>query len=152
MDPVSVTIVSALAAGATAALKDVATSAIKDAYAALRRLIAERHPKVIPFVEAVEADPSSEPEQTVLSKKLSQATMEPDVRDAAVALLERLDELRDESGARALFDFGKLRAAKNFQLTDIELTGALLKADEATFSGDFEARGIRQRGGSSGNS
>lgn len=148
MDPVTVTIVSALVAGATAAAKDLATSAVKDAYAGLRRLIADRYERAAPSAEDVEADPTSEPEQKVLAKKLDQAGAAGDeeLKAATQALLNALEALRAEPRAAALFDFDKLRAAKNFELEDIEAAGTVLRAREATFEGDFKAKGIRQTG------
>ena len=73
MEPITATIVAALLAGATAAAKDVATAAIKDAYAGLKRLIKDRYERAAPFVEAVEADPTAKPEQQVLAQQLSRA-------------------------------------------------------------------------------
>jgi len=147
MDPVTVTIVVALAAGAAAAAKDVASSAIKDAYAGLRRLIVDRYARAVPFAEAVEEDPSSEPEQAVLAKQLSQAgaSSDEELKSAAQTLLDAIEELREEPRVAALFDFVKLRAAKTFQLKDIEAFGTVLRADEATFEGDFIAEGVRQK-------
>jgi hypothetical protein len=144
MDPITVTVVSALAAGAAAAAKDVATSAIKDAYAALKRLILDRYKKSGPFIEAIEADPTSQPEQAVLSKQLTAAPIDPDLKQAAVAMLEAVESLKAEPRAQAMFDFGRLRALKSFQLSDLVVTGPVLHAEEATFEGDFEARRIVQ--------
>jgi hypothetical protein len=50
----------------------------------------------------------------------------------------------DNPKAQAVFDFGKLRAAKNFELNDIQFFGTLLRAEEANFEGDFTATGISQ--------
>lgn len=147
MDPVTATIVVALAAGAAAAAKDVASSAIKDAYAGLRKLIVDRYARAVPFAEAVEEDPSSEPEQAVLAKQLEQAGASSDegLKWAAETLLNALTELREDPRAAALFDFDKLQAAKTFQLKDIQAVGTVLRAREATFQGDFIAEGIRQK-------
>ena len=61
MDPITVTIVSAVAAGAAAGASEVATSAIKDAYTGLEAADCRRLPgNVAPFVDAVEADPGLE--------------------------------------------------------------------------------------------
>jgi hypothetical protein len=43
-----------------------------------------------------------------------------------------------------MFDFGRLRAARNFELEDIEAVGPVLRASEADIGGDFKAKGIRQ--------
>lgn len=146
MDPVTITIVSALAAGAAAGASQVATTAIRDGYAGLKRLIIDRYQQTGPFANAVEADPTSEPEQEVLAKQLARAGAQRDeeLKAAAQLLLNELESLRSEPRAAALFDFGKLRAAKNFELEDIRATGTVLRADEATFEGDFKARKIDQ--------
>jgi hypothetical protein len=146
MEPVTVTIVTALAAGAAAAAKDVATKAVKDAYSGLRKLIVDRYQKAAPFVEAVESNPTSEPEQKVLLNQLNQAHSDAEAKSLAVALLDALQELQNDPRAQAVFDFGKLRAAKNFELSDIQFSGTLLRASEATFEGDFKATKLRQNG------
>lgn len=144
MEPVTITIVTALAAGALAAAKDVATSAVKDAYAGLKKLIIDRYHKAGPLVAAIEAQPTSETDQKLLSTHLTQAEADPNLKQSAVALLQALEALHEDPRARAVFDFGKLRAAKNFELNDIEFSGTLLRADEATFDGDFKATQLRQ--------
>ena len=144
MEPITVSIVAALAAGAAAAAKDVASTAVKDAYAALKQLLITRYRKTEPFVEAVEADPMSEPEQKVLSKQLDSVTPDNDLKDAVARLLGALEELRNDPRAEAVFDFDKLRAAKNFELSDVEFGGTLLRARDATFEGDFKATHLRQ--------
>ena len=144
MDPITVTLVSALAAGATAVAQGFATEAIKDAYKALKQRILSRFDKAAPFVEAVESDPTSEPEQKVLAKQLPATEVDQDTKTAATALLDELTKLRNNEKAQAVFDFGKLEAAKNFELRDIVFSGTLLRAKEAKFEGDFLASGLRQ--------
>jgi hypothetical protein len=138
MEPVTTTIVTALASGAVAAAKNIATDAVRDAYAALKRLIIDRYHKAGPFVEAVESNPTSEAEQKVLSNQLASAEIDSQLKESALALLNALEELRQDPHAQAVFDFGKLRAARNFELNDIEFSGTLLRADEASFEGDFK--------------
>jgi hypothetical protein len=147
MDPITVTIVSAIAAGATAGASEVATSAIKDAYTGLKRLIVDGYRNVAPFVDAVEADPASKPEQTVLAKQLDQAgaAKDDELKAAAQVLLDAVDELRAKPGATVLFDFGVLHRARNVELEDIEALGPIFRAREATLEGDFKAKGIRQK-------
>jgi hypothetical protein len=147
MDPITVTIVSALAAGAAAVAKDVATSAIKDAYTGLKQLITDRYQRAAPFADAVEADPASKPEQTVLAKRLDQvgAARDDELKAAAQALLDAVAELRTNPEAAALFDFGVLHRARNVELEDIEALGTVFRAQEATLEGDFKAKGIRQK-------
>jgi hypothetical protein len=152
MEPVIATILAALVAGATAAAKDVATNAVKDAYSALKHLISDRYAKAGLFVEAVTANPSSRPEQQVLAKQLEQAGVgeDEDIKSRAQQLLDVLQELRQEPKGAALFDFGGLLKARNFELNDIEAIGQLLHVrGDAIFEGDFKATGIRQPAGGS---
>lgn len=55
MDPVSL-IVAALVAGATAGTSDVAASGVKDAYAALRRLLVRRFRSRVPEVSGIDSE------------------------------------------------------------------------------------------------
>jgi hypothetical protein len=150
MDPVTITIVAALAAGATAGITKVTTSAIEDAYAGLKRVITDRYHKAVPFVEAVQADPTSKPEQTVLARQLERigAANDDQLKAAAQALLDALESLRSEPRVAAMFDFDQLRAARNFEL-DIEGINQVFRAREATFEGDFKAKVRQPAGGKS---
>ncbi len=144
MDPITISIVTALAAGAVAGAKDIATSAVKDAYTGLKQVIHDRYRKAAPFVEAVEANPTSKPEQQDLANQLHQAKDDPQLKKVALTLIDALEELRNDPRAQAVFDFGKLRAARNFELSDIEFSGTLIRAADATFEGDFKATKLRQ--------
>ena len=147
MDPIVISVVSALAAGALAAAKGVATDAVKDAYAALKHVIVDRYKHAGPFVEAVEADPSSGDEQRVLAKKLAGAESSPELRQAATALLAAVEQLSTQPEAAAVFDFGKFKALKTFEVEDVEYFGTLFRAQEAVFEGDAKFKGLRLDGG-----
>jgi hypothetical protein len=153
VEPVIVTIVNALAAGAAAAAKDVATSAIKDAYAGLKRLIVNGYGSTRQAVDLVAGNPASEACQAVLAEELEKtgAAQDEALKAAAQVLLDGLASLRWEPRAAAMFDFGRLRAARNFELEDIETGGTVLRAEQADFGGDFKATGVRHTsaGGSS---
>lgn len=114
MDPGTATIVTALVVGAAAAAKDVASTAIKDAYAGLKRLISDRYQKAGPLVEAIEGNPSSRPEQQVLANQLDQqgASADADLKNLAGQLLAAIERLREEPQAPALFDFDQLHALR----------------------------------------
>lgn len=146
MDPVIISLVSAVAGGAIAAAKGVASSAVKDAYAGLRRLIVDRYERAVPFVEAIEADPESEPEKTVLAKQLDQAGVSDDdeLKAAVQAVLEALEGLRAEPSSVALLDFDTFRSLKNFEVEDAEVLGTLFRARNAFFEGDTKLKNIRQ--------
>ena len=153
MEPITTTIVAALVAGAVAATKEVATSAIKDAYHGLKRLVTDWYKGVKDAVAAVEADPDSDSERTVLAKRLEStgAVADEDLKVAAQALLDAVQELRGVEAAAALFDFDRLRVARNLELSDIEALGTVFKGRDVEVQGDFKASGIRQTGQSKKN-
>lgn len=153
MEPITTTIVAALIAGAVAATKDVATSAIKDAYQGLKRLLTDKYEGAKDAVAAVEANPDSDTERKALAKHLESvgATADDDMRVAAQALLDAVQELRGVEAAAPLFDFDRLRVARNLELTDIEALGAVFNGRDVEIQGDFKASGIRQTGQSKKN-
>jgi len=96
MDPITL-VVSALAAGAVAATKDVAAQAIKDAYAGLKSLVVRKFGSqgdVQAAVEQVEKKPDSSARQGVLKEELASAgvAQDADVLKQAQALLELLKQ------------------------------------------------------------
>lgn len=146
MDPVIFTVVTSLAAGATAIAQGVATAVGEDIYLGLKRLISDRYNKAAPFVEAVEANPGSQPEQQVLARQLDQvgAAQDKGLAEAAQALLDAIARLRGEPRAEALFDFDQLRIARNMQLKDIIATQVMRVRGVAEIEGDLTAENIRQ--------
>lgn len=93
MDPVSV-IVAALVAGASAAVKDTAGTAVKEAYTGLKRLIKSRFADDTTAVTALEAH-ASDPDtwEQPLRKSLAEVKPEndPELLDKAKSLLEVAD-------------------------------------------------------------
>lgn len=83
----------------------------------------------------------------MLAKQLEKASVakDEDLKTRAQQLLDALQELNHDPKAAALFDFGGLLKARNFELTDIEAIGPILHVKgDATFEGDIKASGIRQ--------
>lgn len=102
VDAMSV-IVGALAAGGVAGAKDVATAAVKDAYAGLRGLVVRRvsgSPQETEVVEILDAD-HLEPEirQARLHQALTRAQVDADAEIVAAA--QRLLTLMDPASAEA---------------------------------------------------
>ena len=99
VDPVSL-ILLALAAGAAAGVKDTASQAIKDGYAALKRLVSSRVAKQ-PTGELVVAQHAADPEtwQAPLRKALTDADASND--QELVTAAQELMELIDPQGTRA---------------------------------------------------
>jgi hypothetical protein len=147
MDPITVTIVSALAAGAAAAAKDVATDAIKDAYAGLKQLIVDRYRKTSEAVDLVTAAPASRARQAVLAEELEEtdAIQDAELKAAAQKLLDAVDELRTKPGIDALFNFENLRVARDFQLEDIETAGPVVRAADTDIGRDLKFKGVHQK-------
>ncbi len=81
MDPVTL-LVSTLALGATAALKDTAGTAIKDAYAGLKSLIEKKFGPQ-PAVDALEQKPASVKKREAAEEDLVSAAANEDVVHAA---------------------------------------------------------------------
>ena len=91
MDPITTAVVAALPALAS----DVAKSAVKDAYDALRTIICRRWGEtssVAKAVDALESDPSSREHARALEEKIAdiKATEDPDVMKALAKLVESL--------------------------------------------------------------
>lgn len=88
MDPVSL-IVSALALGANAGVKEAFSEAGKDAYSALKRLIG-KYSDVVDSVALLEQHPDSKAQLEVVAKELQRAAAGDDevLRASALALIE----------------------------------------------------------------
>lgn len=100
MDPVTV-IVSALGAGATVGLKDSASSAVTDMYAALKAAVAKKLAGR-PGAEVMLGRHEENPEtwQAPLAEELEKAgaDRDPDLTAAAQALLAQIDEAGTRAG------------------------------------------------------
>jgi hypothetical protein len=99
MDPISL-ILAALAAGATAAVKDTAGEAVKDAYAGLKALVRRRFggdSKAEAELDAVEREPGADPVALRAQLEGAWADHDDEILRVARELLEQLDP----EGARA---------------------------------------------------
>jgi len=140
-------LVAALSAGAIAAGKNLGGTIVKDAYGAVKTLIADRYKKSSAAVDALEEEPESELEQQVLEKRLAAENAGKDAELAALTktLLAALQDLKDDARAQGLLDFKKLVLKGNISVTDSDVDGPLLKAETATIEGDLTLRNIRQK-------
>lgn len=101
MDPITTTaIVAALAAGVAKSATTVGESVLVDAYQALKGLLQRKFgagSQVVKAVENLEAAPASEGRQITLNEEVQAAGADedPEVREAAQALIDRLKEMPD---------------------------------------------------------
>jgi hypothetical protein len=116
MDPATL-VVTALSAGAASGAGEAATTAVKDAYEGLKRLVSARFAGRN-AAEVALAEHESDPEtwQAPLTKQLIEtgAVTEPSVIEAA----QRLMALLDEAGSRAGKYTLDLRGAQGVQVGD----------------------------------
>ena len=94
MDPITL-IVAALVAGASAGLKDTASTVIKDSYAGLKSLIRKRFghrdPEIDQQLSAVDQRPDINPAPLAETLRSAGAGQDADLLAAAKALLEQAD-------------------------------------------------------------
>jgi len=84
MDPILITILSAMVAGAAAKAKDVASKAVSDAYDGLKSLLVRKLGKS-GAVQSVEDEPDSEPAGAALAEALAKQGLAKDAQLAALA-------------------------------------------------------------------
>jgi len=140
MDPATL-IVSAVATGAVAALKDTASQAVKDAYAALRSILQHRYGEV--DVSPLEAKPASAVKRASLAEDLGE-TEAPSDRELLGKAQELLDavELSDPDAAAAVgVDLRQVRAAF-VTIDQISTTGSGVVVRDSEFSGGIDIRRI----------
>ena len=116
MDPITL-IVTALAAGAVLGVKDVASTAVKDAYNGLKALVKKRFAGR-PDAELVLAKYENAPDtwQAPLTAELEQAGADQDA--ALVTAAQALRSLVDEAGTRAGKYTVDVRGAQGVQVGD----------------------------------
>ncbi|MBV8091785.1 MAG: hypothetical protein JOY71_16825 [Acetobacteraceae bacterium] len=142
MEPISAVALSlALGAGATAG-QEVVSSLVKDAYSALKDLIARRYPQV--SVQQLEQAPDSKSRRAVVEEDLTKAGAEQDT-DLLAAAQKLAELIRQQAPAVAAaigVDLKDVEAA-NLRLADIAASGTGVKLEKGKFSGDIEIRGVR---------
>jgi hypothetical protein len=129
VDPLSVTLGTAIAAGAAAALKDTASAAIKDAYAAVKEFVSKSYNRV--DVSQIEREPASGSRQAVLADELAKSGAEGDgeLRRLVTELVSALEEHDKGAAAAVGLDVKNLKA-KLLQIGQVS-DGAAITADTA---------------------
>jgi hypothetical protein len=124
-DPLSTTLAAAIAAGATAALKETAAKAVKDAYEAIKSYIAKMYSQI--DVNQIERNPEAATRQSVLQDEIVSAGAQDDqeLKDLAGHLLDAVEEHDESVGLKA-----KVLRVKLLEIDQV-VEGAGAKADVA---------------------
>ena len=154
MDPIMV-VVTAVALGASAGLKDVAAQAVKDAYAGLKALLTRREVDV----SGVERKPDSAAKQNSLREDLAELDgtsrqVDEQVLVAAREVIAAVKAHAPEAGAAIGIDLEELHAA-SLRISGVSATGTGVRGRAWTVEGDAVFENIRAgtsepRPGSSG--
>jgi hypothetical protein len=135
-------IVGALSAGATVALKESASQAVKDAYSGLKRLLAGR----LMSLPNLEEDPTDQDFRNAAQKELQRKNLDSDrdliqqVRELTLALEQVTREQLNNWG----IDISQLHAAQNVLIQNLQSTnhGVRIKDVEAS-SGNIHIKEIK---------
>jgi hypothetical protein len=140
MDPITVAIASAIAAGATTGLNETVAQAIKDAYGALKRLITKKGVDV----SDVERKPDSPAKRDSLAEDLKDkdAGTDAELLAATEALIAALREHAPEAAAAVGFQLDGVQAA-GLQVGDVEATGDGVVVKNSSFGGEMTFGDIR---------
>jgi hypothetical protein len=142
MEPISATIVSAIALGAAAALKEVSSQAVRDAYSGLKALIQRKYASV-PLAQ-LEENPASKARRAVVEEELtaSGAEHDEDLLQHAKAVLEAVQQHAPETGAAIGVDLEEVKGAA-LRIADLVASGAIsLKVTKGDFSGNLDISGV----------
>jgi hypothetical protein len=144
MDPLT-TIITALLAGAAAGLKSTAAAAIKDGYAALKQMLADRHKNV--DLAAIERDLQQIDARRMLEQQLrnSGAAEDAELTSSAKTLLEAVAQKEPGVAGVIGVDLEGIKAGK-VRIADIVSAGRGVRVKDAVSTGDFEISGIRAGG------
>jgi hypothetical protein len=147
MEPLT-SIVTALAAGAAAALQSTVEQAVKDSYGALKTLIQRKYARV--NLEQLEANPSSKSRRGVVEEDLAAVKVDQDaeVLQHAQVLLEAIQSRAPESAAAIGVDLKEIEGAA-LAIQRVTASGAGVKVERGKFSDDITIEDVRA-GGSGG--
>ena len=147
MDPLT-SLVTALAAGAAAALKSTVEQAVKDSYAALKKLILRKCTQV--QVDQLEINPNSKNRRGVIAEELKVAGADADaeVLQLAQALLDAIRSRTPETAASTGVEIKDIEAA-SLAIRRVIATGTGVKIEKGTFD-DITIEDVQagNRGGS----
>jgi flagellar capping protein FliD len=135
MDPLT-SLVTALAAGAAAALQSTVEQVIKDGYTALKGLIQRKYTQV--NVDQLEANPTSKSRRGVVEEDLKAAGADADaeVLQHAQMLLEAIQRQPPETAAAIGVDLKEIEGA-SLAIRRVIATGTGVKVEQGKFRGDI---------------
>lgn len=141
MEPVTA-IVTALALGAAAGLKDTAERAIKDGYAALKSLVQHKYAKV--DLAQLEKAPESTARRAVVTEELEAAgaVRDQEILRQAQKLIDEITAQAPETAAAIGVDLEDIKAA-SLTIEDVIASGTGAKVKKAEVAGDVTIKGIR---------
>ena len=145
MDPVSL-IVTALVTGAVAGLKPTATAAVKDAYAAFKRVVIDRYK--LTSLGSLEEKPDSAHRQAVVKEDLeaTSAGNDSDVLTLARKLLEQIALHDPKSAAVVGVDLQDVTAA-SIEISRILSSGDGVRIKGAQVTGNLSVTDVTSGGG-----
>jgi hypothetical protein len=147
MDPLT-SLVTALAAGAAAALQSTVEQVVKDSYAALKALIQRKYTQV--DVNQLEANPTSKNRRGVVEEELEAAGADKDseVLQQAQVLLEAIQRHTPQAAAAIGVDLKDIEGAA-LAIRRVTASGTGVKVTGAKLSGDLTIEDVHA-GGSGG--
>jgi UDP-N-acetylmuramyl pentapeptide synthase len=142
MDPISA-ITAALIAGATAAASDTASTAVKDAYQGLKKLLVDGYN--FASTALLDKKPKSEVTESAVSAELKETPKVADdkaILEATRALQEALSRAAPAQLAAWGVDIKTIEAGQNFIAERISGTGGGVRGDKITAKGDVRLSDI----------
>lgn len=149
IDPVTL-IVTALALGAAAGVKDTASQTIKDAYSGVKTLILRRYGDI--GLDALEKKPESQAKRDSVAEDLADigAGKDKELLIQAKALAQLVKQYAPNTAAEINIKLADLEAIGSFRLSDLAASGSGAKVDidvqRVKVGGDFEITGLHSEG------
>lgn len=144
MEPLSVTIATALALGAAAGLKDATEKAVEDAYLALRTLLSSKFSSI--SVEYLEKLPSSEARRAVVEEdlRLSGADKDPEVLKKSKLLLDAISEHAPQIAETMGVSLEKVKA-RSLTIEEVVSRGHGVSLREVEIIEDINIKNVKAR-------
>jgi hypothetical protein len=141
MDPLT-SVITALAAGAAAALQSTVEQGVKDGYTALKGLIQHKYAQV--DLDQLEANPSSKSRRGVIEEDLKAAGADQDteVLQKAQDLLEAIQRQAPETVAAIGVELKDIEGA-SLTIRRVIATGAGVTVEQGKFSGDITIEDVQ---------